>query len=243
MHIADPANRQPRRERDRRRQRRHRHRRGVRRRRCCGSGQVAVCFFGEGALGQGLLYEEMNLAHALEAARSIYVCENNLYNEYTHFHETTAGDDRRRVPTAFGHARRARSTARTCARCTQAALEASRAGARAATAPAFLLVQHLPLSRPPRRRRRPRVLPVEAKKSEPGATRARSDRAPRRLAARAGPRRRGRRSTRSEANVTARDGGRRRSSRSRRPYPDCRGSRRGRLCLAHDRGRREGSRA
>ena len=29
---------------------------------------MAVCFFGEGALGQGSLYEVMNLAAALESA-------------------------------------------------------------------------------------------------------------------------------------------------------------------------------
>ena len=56
-----------------------------------GKGGVAVCFFGEGALGQGVVYEVMNLA-ALWKLPVIYVCENNLYTEYTHFKETTAGD-------------------------------------------------------------------------------------------------------------------------------------------------------
>jgi TPP-dependent pyruvate/acetoin dehydrogenase alpha subunit len=63
-------------------------------------GRVAVSFFGDGALAQGLLYEELNLAE-LWKLPVIYVCENNLYTEYTHYSETTAGDILQRA-TAFG---------------------------------------------------------------------------------------------------------------------------------------------
>src|ERR1700674_29298 len=65
-----------------------------------GTDQVSVCFFGEGALGQGLLYEVMNLAQLFKLP-VIYVCENNLYTEYTHYSETTAGEILAR-PAAFG---------------------------------------------------------------------------------------------------------------------------------------------
>jgi pyruvate dehydrogenase E1 component alpha subunit len=65
-----------------------------------GNGRICVCFFGEGALGQGLLYEVMNMA-SLWKLPVIYVCENNMYNEYTHYSETTAGEVLAR-PAAFG---------------------------------------------------------------------------------------------------------------------------------------------
>ena len=65
-----------------------------------GTGQVAVCFFGEGALGEGLFYEVMNMAQ-LWKLPVIYVCENNLYSEYTPYNEAAAGELTDR-PKAFG---------------------------------------------------------------------------------------------------------------------------------------------
>ena len=56
-----------------------------------GSDEISVCFFGDGALGQGLLYETMNMA-ALWKLPVIYACENNLYGEYTKVEEMAAGD-------------------------------------------------------------------------------------------------------------------------------------------------------
>jgi len=65
-----------------------------------GKKDVTVCFFGDGALGQGVLYEVMNMA-ALWKLPVIYACENNLYGEYTHVSEMAAGKLTDR-PEAFG---------------------------------------------------------------------------------------------------------------------------------------------
>ena len=144
-----------------------------------GTKQVAVCFFGEGALGQGVLYEEMNLAQ-LWKLPVIYACENNLYNEYTHYSETTAGDILAR-PAAFGIAAEA-VDGQDVRAVYAAAIGPRRAGAagRRARVPA---AQHLPLPRPSRGRHRARVLPAEAGGAALDVG-ARSDRAARRVAPR-----------------------------------------------------------
>jgi pyruvate dehydrogenase E1 component alpha subunit len=100
-----------------------------------GNGRVAVCFFGEGALGQGVLYEAMNMAQ-LWTLPVVYVCENNLYNEYTHYAETTAGDVMARA-TAFGV--RAESVDGQDVDAVYAAAAHLVARARAGDGPAFLL--------------------------------------------------------------------------------------------------------
>ena len=100
-----------------------------------GTGRVAVCFFGEGALGQGVLYEVMNLA-SLWKLPVIYVCENNLYNEYTHYSETTAGEMPAR-PKAFGI--RTEDVDGQDVRAVYAATQRAVAATRGGQGPAFLL--------------------------------------------------------------------------------------------------------
>ena len=102
-----------------------------------GSDRVAVCFFGEGGLGQGILYEVMNMA-ALWKLPVIFVCENNLYNEYTPYVETTAGDVLAR-PRAFGIT--AEQVDGQDVRAVYAAALRAVAKARRGEGPAFLLCQ------------------------------------------------------------------------------------------------------
>ncbi len=65
-----------------------------------GRDDVTVCFFGDGATAQGLMYEVMNMA-ALWNLPVIYACENNGYSEYTRTDEIAAGSILARAE-AFG---------------------------------------------------------------------------------------------------------------------------------------------
>jgi acetoin:2,6-dichlorophenolindophenol oxidoreductase subunit alpha len=100
-----------------------------------GNGRVCACFFGEGALGQGVLYEVMNMA-ALWKLPVVYVCENNLYNEYTHYSDTTAGDILTR---AAGFGLQAESVDGQDVRAVYATIERLVNRARTGAGPSFLL--------------------------------------------------------------------------------------------------------
>ena len=53
-----------------------------------GTDQVAVAFFGDGSVNIGAFHESLNLA-AVWRLPAIFVCENNLYGEYTPFARTS----------------------------------------------------------------------------------------------------------------------------------------------------------
>ncbi|MGB9111935.1 MAG: thiamine pyrophosphate-dependent dehydrogenase E1 component subunit alpha [Acidimicrobiales bacterium] len=55
------------------------------------SGQVAVCFFGDGTTNIGAFHEALNLA-AVWSLPVVFVCENNLWMEYTPIGLVTAAE-------------------------------------------------------------------------------------------------------------------------------------------------------
>jgi acetoin:2,6-dichlorophenolindophenol oxidoreductase subunit alpha len=56
-----------------------------------GTGQVAVAFFGDGATNIGAFHEALNLA-SVWSLPVLFICENNLYMEYTPIGTVTAAD-------------------------------------------------------------------------------------------------------------------------------------------------------
>jgi 2-oxoisovalerate dehydrogenase E1 component len=53
-----------------------------------GSGRITVCSFGDGAANIGAVHEALNMA-ALWRLPVVFVCQNNLYAEYTSYEEST----------------------------------------------------------------------------------------------------------------------------------------------------------
>jgi pyruvate dehydrogenase E1 component alpha subunit len=53
-----------------------------------GSGAVSLCFFGDGSTNIGAFHESLNLA-AVWKLPAVFVCENNLYGEYTPLAQST----------------------------------------------------------------------------------------------------------------------------------------------------------
>ena len=55
-------------------------------------GGVSVAFFGDGAANQAYFHECLNFAQVLELP-AVFVCENNLYGEFTPMRQVTAGGE------------------------------------------------------------------------------------------------------------------------------------------------------
>ncbi len=56
------------------------------------AGRVSVAFFGDGAANQAYFHECLNFAGVYDLP-VVFVCENNLYGEFTPMHSVTAGGD------------------------------------------------------------------------------------------------------------------------------------------------------
>jgi TPP-dependent pyruvate/acetoin dehydrogenase alpha subunit len=65
------------------------------------TGQVAVCFFGEGATNEGAFHEGLNLA-AVQRLPIVFVCENNLYGASTAYQQVSRVSDVAARAAAYG---------------------------------------------------------------------------------------------------------------------------------------------
>jgi pyruvate dehydrogenase E1 component alpha subunit len=66
-----------------------------------GNGRVSVCFFGDGALNQGVLHESMNLA-AIWKLPVVFVCENNQFAMSSRAEQFTSVSDPSVRAVAYG---------------------------------------------------------------------------------------------------------------------------------------------
>jgi TPP-dependent pyruvate/acetoin dehydrogenase alpha subunit len=64
-------------------------------------GRVAACFFGDGATNQGYFHEGLNFA-VVHVLPLVFVCENNLYGEFTPMAQVTAGGSIAARAAAYG---------------------------------------------------------------------------------------------------------------------------------------------
>jgi TPP-dependent pyruvate/acetoin dehydrogenase alpha subunit len=69
--------------------------------RLLGRDRVTLCFFGDGAMAEGVFHETMNLA-ALWRLRVLFACENNLYAMGTRLERYQAQPDLVRKAEAYG---------------------------------------------------------------------------------------------------------------------------------------------
>ena len=65
------------------------------------SGQVAACFFGEGATNEGAFHEGLNFA-AVQRLPVVFVCENNMYGASTQFTRVSLVEDVADRAAAYG---------------------------------------------------------------------------------------------------------------------------------------------
>ena len=63
--------------------------------------RVAISFFGDGAAGEGVLYESLNFA-ALKKLPIIFICENNLYSTHMPIRECRAKNNIFQIGIPFG---------------------------------------------------------------------------------------------------------------------------------------------
>lgn len=75
-------------------------------RRATGGNGVGIALFGDGAANIGAFHEALNLASVWEVP-TLFICENNLYAEYSRIDQTTPFEDLHRRAAAYDMASRA----------------------------------------------------------------------------------------------------------------------------------------